>query len=229
MDILESIKSNFKDRIESPLSGAFCVSWVLWNYKFFVVIFSNMEPGAKFHYIEQSLWNPWYIALIFFFFGPLATALFYIFIYPVPARWALKFSLESKRDIQEIRLAAEGKRPISEEEAMELRVKYIHKADDLENQLKNQIEIARAATAREREIKDSWATTLAELERVKEDFKYPPDSAMLVRTLERQISSLNTDLSNEKNMNLDLRRQIGKLDEQILRYRMALDEKPSDS
>lgn len=112
---------------------------------------------------------------------------------------------------------------------MELRVKYIHKADDLENQLKNQIEIARAATAREREVKDSWATTLAELERVKEDFKYPPDSAILVRTLERQISSLNTDLSNEKDMNLDLRRQIGKLDEQILRYRMALDEKPSGS
>lgn len=65
MDILESIKSNFKDRIESPLSGAFCVSWILWNYKFFVVIFSNMEPGAKFNYIEQSLWNPWYVALIF--------------------------------------------------------------------------------------------------------------------------------------------------------------------
>ena len=54
-DIFISIKAYLYERAASPLTGAFAVSWVVWNYRFFVVLFSDglSTPSSKFAAIDQ--------------------------------------------------------------------------------------------------------------------------------------------------------------------------------
>ncbi len=38
-DFKKSIQAVFYERISSPLSGAFCLSWVAWNWKLLYTLF----------------------------------------------------------------------------------------------------------------------------------------------------------------------------------------------
>ena len=153
-DIFISIKAYLYERAASPLTGAFAVSWVVWNYRFFVVLFSDglSTPSSKFAAIDQLLdvdklpfgeylWpciGPFVHGLLM----PAAIALFYLFIYPVMAQPVYQYSLVKQRQLTLIKqkqesetlLTAEQSRNILREIA-QIKKQHADEVDDLNDQI----------------------------------------------------------------------------------------------
>lgn len=96
-DLIKTLKAQLYDRAISPLLGAFLMSWVAWNHRAIVVLLSKDEPIKKFAYLDKVLYPDWHAfgpAVMF----PLLSAIFLIFIYPIPARFVYEHvSKEQKR------------------------------------------------------------------------------------------------------------------------------------
>ena len=153
-DIFISIKAYLYERAASPLTGAFAVSWVVWNYRFFVVLFSDglSTPSSKFAAIDQLfdvdklpfgeyLWpciGPFVHGLLM----PAAIALFYLFIYPVMAQPVYQYSLVKQRQLTLIKqkhesetlLTAEQSRNILREIA-QIKIQHADEVVDLNDQI----------------------------------------------------------------------------------------------
>lgn len=46
-DIFKSLKAYLYDRSVSPLTGAFIMSWSVWNYRVFLTIFAGKEQAVE--------------------------------------------------------------------------------------------------------------------------------------------------------------------------------------
>ena len=153
-DIFISIKAYLYERAASPLTGAFAVSWVVWNYRFFVVLFSDglSTPSSKFAAIDQLfdvdklplgeyLW-PCIGPLVHGLLMPAAIALFYLFIYPVMAQPVYQYSLVKQRQLTLIKqkhesetlLTAEQSRNILREIA-QIKIQHADEVVDLNDQI----------------------------------------------------------------------------------------------
>ena len=153
-DIFISIKAYLYERAASPLTGAFAVSWVVWNYRFFVVLFSDglSTPSSKFAAIDQlfdvdklpfgeCLW-PCIGPLVHGLLMPAAIALFYLFIYPVMAQPVYQYSLVKQRQLTLIKqkhesetlLTAEQSRNILREIA-QIKIQHENEVVDLNDQI----------------------------------------------------------------------------------------------
>lgn len=115
-DFIETIQQQFKERLTSPLSGAFVISWALINYKFMLVLFSDLKPWVKIGFIKNQIFPDPTAVAIYGIAAPLAASLAYILIYPHPARWVLKYSLSQKRRAKEVRHAADNLTPMTRDE-----------------------------------------------------------------------------------------------------------------
>jgi len=122
-DIKQELKSSVAGRFNSPLLGAFLVSWVAWNHRTIFVLFSDLTINARFHYIDEKIYATLTSFLILNFIGPLASTVAYIFILPLPTEWVHRWNLYRKRRLKEAELASEGKRLLTEEEGGVLKTK----------------------------------------------------------------------------------------------------------
>src|SRR5690625_851597 len=131
-DFLTSIKSYLYDRAASPLVGAFVVAWSVWNYRFFMIIFSgNTEnPVTKFEEIDKlfesinfSL-HKWSLSIsgeiIHGLLIPSAITVIYLFFYPLLAKPVYEHSLKKKKELRAIKQEQENQRLISIEESREI-------------------------------------------------------------------------------------------------------------
>lgn len=64
-DITNSVKAELYGRAVSPLFGAFFLSWAVWNWKFWLVVFSSMEVSEKIDFIDGVLYSGWLQPLVF--------------------------------------------------------------------------------------------------------------------------------------------------------------------
>lgn len=55
-DVIKTVKAQLYDRVTSPLSGAFIIAWCGWNWKFIVLLISDMPVIQKFSYAETTLY-----------------------------------------------------------------------------------------------------------------------------------------------------------------------------
>ncbi|HFG2062751.1 hypothetical protein ACJO1Z_22865 [Vibrio parahaemolyticus] len=122
-DITNSVKAELYGRAVSPLFGAFFLSWAVWNWKFWLVVFSSMEVSEKIDFIDGVLYSGWLQPLVFLVMGPLLTALAYIYIYPIPARFVYKHSGKQQRQLKAIKVEIEDEMPMTQEEHNRLRQK----------------------------------------------------------------------------------------------------------
>lgn len=126
-EVLDSLTTTLRERLVSPLAGAFIVSWLIINYKVVVVLTSGMKPHVKFPYIEDFIWRDsyglWMNCLVY----PAIAALLYILIYPWPARWLLKYSLYQQNITKRMKIEAEDNYPVTREELVEARQKWTDK------------------------------------------------------------------------------------------------------
>ena len=153
-DIFISIKAYLYERAASPLTGAFAVSWVVWNYRFFVVLFSDglSTPSSKFAAIDQLfdvdklpfgeyLWpciGPFVHGLLM----PAAIALFYLFIYPVMAQPVYQYSLVKQRQLTLIKQKHESETLLTAEqssnilrEIAQIKIQHENEVVDLNDQI----------------------------------------------------------------------------------------------
>ena len=162
-EIIKSIKAELYDRSVSPLMGTFIISWLLWNYKFVLLIFSGVALLDKYKIIDDVLYTPWVIENIWWigtikihawlFQGiilPLVTSAAYIYLYPLIAIPVFKYARKRQKDLITIKKQIEDETPIDQKEARELRNKIFELQIEMDDrlsfkdnqikQLKNQIQ-----------------------------------------------------------------------------------------
>lgn len=136
-DILKSIKAHLYDRTVSPLFGAFVTSWALWNHRFIMAIVYGDGLQEKYDMMDKaicnSLWYP-HIWLQFIVF-PLGTALFYIYAYPLPARWIYSFSKRQQEKLNAIKNEIENNRRLTVEESRKITAQHILMENDYQNKI----------------------------------------------------------------------------------------------
>jgi len=89
-DLWASVIAYVHERTTNPLTSAFAISWSLWNYKFFVLLFSDLSPAKTFAEIDALYPRPktyWENGLLY----PVLTAVFYVFVYPYITAWVVTF------------------------------------------------------------------------------------------------------------------------------------------
>lgn len=123
--MIDDLKKNFStqisERLTSPLSGSFVISWVLWNYKFLVILLSKNTVTTTFLLIETIVFPNIWVAITNGILFPLLTALAYIFLYPYPSKLVYKFTRERQRDISVIRQQIEDETPLTQAESRDLK------------------------------------------------------------------------------------------------------------
>ncbi len=114
-DSINAVKAILYERISQPLLYSFCLSWIIINYKFFIVFFGEANPQLKIELMKLYVFNStnWYSHwTLKGFIYPLSGSLFYLFIYlpkiakPIYSHW-LKHVTEiarSKNEIEENQL-----------------------------------------------------------------------------------------------------------------------------
>lgn len=130
-DIIKSIKACLYDRVSSPLFGSFLISWIICNYKFFVIIVSNIKPHVKLSLIDQIysqtsdiLWFNFSKFTIDGFIHPLLLCLAYIYIYPVISEPVYGFTLNRQKRLRELKQAIENSRLLTVAESQKLIQKH---------------------------------------------------------------------------------------------------------
>lgn len=82
-DIWASLVAGVRDRTTNPLTLSFILSWSLWNYKFFVILFEDAGSAEKLNAIAAMYPHERATYLGEALLYPLASALVYVFVYPV--------------------------------------------------------------------------------------------------------------------------------------------------
>ncbi|MHC9510896.1 hypothetical protein [Kangiella sp. M94] len=148
-DIIKSIKAYLYDRSSSPLLGAFICSWLVWNYKLIIIVFSSEELSGKFVFISEYWSEQLFWGASYFIFPSMLTAL-YIFAYPYIAKPVYEFSLKIQRELKKIKQQQENEMLLSVEESRQLRVEI---ASLREKYLENTVQLQRTITSQNEEIK----------------------------------------------------------------------------
>jgi hypothetical protein len=140
-DIFDSLRNNLRDRTSSPLSGAVAIAWILWNYKFVLVLISFTPVDEKLAMLDSDFFVIWWEPLIFGIVLPISTALLYLYGYPIPAEKVYEYTKTKQENLIKLNQKIEDKTLISEEQARalksdhyQMKLEYEHKLDDLRDQ-----------------------------------------------------------------------------------------------
>ncbi|GHB55608.1 hypothetical protein GCM10008107_00380 [Psychrosphaera saromensis] len=135
-DTINSIKAVLYERISSPLAGAFLSSWLIWNWKTVLYVFSSTKVSEKIYYIDKKLYADsyefWGTIVIF----PLISAFLFILIYPFLSYWTYSFWEKAQIKLKKLKLEIEGETPLPEKEAQKLRLAHLALEKAFYNQLK---------------------------------------------------------------------------------------------
>lgn len=120
-EVFKSAKTQISERIASPLIGSFVFSWCLWNYKFFVILFSKASVSLTFELIDSVVFPTTRSLVMNGVLLPALTAVIYIFGYPYPSKFVYEFTRRRQKDINEIRQRIEDETPLTIEESRKIR------------------------------------------------------------------------------------------------------------
>lgn len=132
-DVFESLKDTLRERLSSPLLGPYFIAFLACNYKAFLFVFSDLAPAEKVAAIDALYSSEW--ALLFAFGIPLVFAAFYVFIYPYPARYIMRFTLYQNRVSRKIQQQILEETPLTVSESQELIRGHQKNIDSLEQEV----------------------------------------------------------------------------------------------
>lgn len=127
-DLIKSFKAQLYDRVTSPLFSSLLIAWATWNHRIFFALLSSSDVAKRFEIIDEVLYPTWKEVLGRGTVYPLLSALFLIYVFPVPARWAYEYTRSEQKRLKAIQQRIDDETPITQEDARELRV-AIRKAD----------------------------------------------------------------------------------------------------
>lgn len=120
-DFVKSMRAALYERTASPLFGVLSLSWLLWNYRLVIVLFSGMSIPEKFAYVDDVLYPPTLRTFAILVVGPLITAALVLFVYPYPSKWVFRFWRNRQRELSAIKQEIEDQTPLTIEQAREIR------------------------------------------------------------------------------------------------------------
>lgn len=120
-DLAKSVKAQLYERVSSPLLASFMLAWAAWNYRFILVVVSAVPTTEKFSYIDSQIFPTYQEMALRGALYPLFTALFLIFVYPVPAKYVYQYSRRRQKELKEIQQQIDDETPLTNEEARQLR------------------------------------------------------------------------------------------------------------
>lgn len=191
----KSVKATLYDRLTSPLVGSLVTAWSICNYKFFLIILSNLSFAEKSvaleNYFSRSndfirllnwilscfnrgeITSPTFCYYLNTYAIPVCWAVIYIFVYPWAAEKVFKKwqnYIEKKRKIKN---EIEGKRLLTLAESEEIRTKYLQSENKIAELMQN-------SENELKEWKDRCNLLLEEKQQLKERLeKYEPTPAVL--------------------------------------------------
>ncbi|MNO70696.1 hypothetical protein D3C76_615910 [compost metagenome] len=146
-DITTVIKAQLYDRITSPLTGAFLFSWPIWNWKFLLILLSDLKAPEKLSFISETIFNDTHQIILNGILFPLASAAALVIIYPFPSRLFFWIAQYHKKSMKLIQQRSEDEMPMTNEQV----ARILNNAT--ESQLQWQKE-SRELTATISELKD---------------------------------------------------------------------------
>jgi len=84
-ETINSIKVHLNERASSPLLGAFVISLILINYRFLLVVVSDLPIDEKFGLIDNTIYPSTKDLVLNTILYPFLNALTFIVVYPLPA------------------------------------------------------------------------------------------------------------------------------------------------
>lgn len=133
----KSLRESWLSRAVNPLSGAFAISWIVWNHRLLIALFfGDLEVANRFDYIDSVLYPSWWHFFGLGAVGPLASALAYIYLLPRPSRAVLKFTLAQKKDMLNDAKKIQGLELLTEKESQELREEMFRQQADSQQRRK---------------------------------------------------------------------------------------------
>ncbi|MCS0388308.1 hypothetical protein [Vibrio diabolicus] len=140
VDAFTSIKAYMYDRISSPLLGSLLISWMVWNYKLLILLFSSVGYSDKLRYINV-LYSSSYEVYVQGLLLPIVTTLLYIFVFPFPAQWVYQFSLKKQKELADIKNEIEDSKLLTVEQSRAVRQKLleVQREHDLEIEQKDRL------------------------------------------------------------------------------------------
>ncbi len=134
-ELKKSIQSILYERISSPLSGAFAISWIVWNWKFFYYLLSGDEKlniKDRFLYIDSNLLSG--PQLVFY---PVVSAVLIICIYPLFSTAAYYVWIRMKTFQKNLKNEIEKNKMLTVSQSVELRVKYKELQDSFDDMVRD--------------------------------------------------------------------------------------------
>lgn len=184
-DITTTIKAQLYDRVTSPLSGAFLLSWVVWNWKFITIVLSDLKAPVKLTYIDLYIFPNTTTILSHGVLLPLVSAILLLTVYPIPAKWFYKISHRHKKTLKGVQQSIEDETPMTLEEAADLRKSY----RAVQSQHEKDIATKTTELASTKNLQNQLEISINQLS---EQLK---SSSMQVAQLEERVSSL--EIKNE--------------------------------
>lgn len=138
-ELSKTIRAQLHERVSSPLLATFSIAWLVWNYKFVLILFASVPLQEKFQIIDVVAFPSGISILLNGFVYPLATALALIFLYPIPARYVYEYAKKRQRELKEIQQKIDDETPLTKEEARAIRREAIKRTMDLEEELEKQV------------------------------------------------------------------------------------------
>lgn len=121
-EISKSIKATLYERVSSPLTGSFIISWIITNWKTVLAIFSSLPIESKIEFI-QNLYSEWWYYPVYGLILPLLTAILFILIYPYPTKWLYKYWHKNKIELRNEKIKLDSAQILDEFQSRELHEK----------------------------------------------------------------------------------------------------------
>jgi F0F1-type ATP synthase membrane subunit b/b' len=122
-DLSKSLGTVIDERLSSPLVSSFVLSWSLWNYKVFFILFADMPLAARFEWMHAERFS----GMHFLSNGiglPLIFAILYLYALPIPAQEVYRIWRINQKKNDDIKAEYDNLKPIHPDQAREYRQKF---------------------------------------------------------------------------------------------------------
>ena len=200
-EILPSIKSHLDERMSNPVLGTFAFSWIVINWKVFLILFfSDKKIEEKISYIESDL-SSWTSML----WSPLGFTIVYLFLLP----WALL-------GIQLFQEKANGQRKFhkltADTKYLSQKIDFV-KAESTLEEVKLEHELRKELERKTRELE-------LEREQARHNFEIERERKHIEFDLEERKRSQDNNIEHEKQMRqLELEERRRKDEIELERYK----------
>lgn len=117
----KALASIVGERLASPLTGTFALSWSLWNFKFFVILFSKNSVTDTYALIQTECFPNPFMSFFNGLVAPLTLTMAYFYLLPVLSKIIFEEWSRTQKETKDIKQRWEDQNLLGYAEGQELR------------------------------------------------------------------------------------------------------------